>query len=428
MFENELVVIGVHAGKYPAERRTEDIRSACARLGVEHPVVNDRQFRVWRAYAVEAWPTVVLVAPDGRIAAVRAGEFDVTDMAAAIRSVLADTGDELDTTPRDFGTDPLALPEPAGTLRFPGRLLLDGERLFVSDTGHDRVLECRLASPAGAAPRADVVRVFGSGRRGLVDGAAEDAAFHEPQGLALLGGALYVADRGNHAVRSIDLDAGTVRTVAGTGQLGRSGVTAGDALRTDLRSPWDVAVDDGELAIAMAGTHQLWRLDVERGHLSLLAGSGREDIVDGPAPVAALAQPMGLASSGAGLAFCDAESSSVRLLETGASVRTLVGTGLFDFGDRDGTGDEALLQHAEALAWDGPTLVVSDTYNRKLRRVDPATRACVTMPGDAGGGEALAHPGGVAADGDRYLVADTDNHRVAVVDRATGDVTALEVG
>jgi hypothetical protein len=246
--------------------------------------------------------------------------------------------------------------------------------------------------------------------------------------MALLGGALHVADRGNHAVRSIGLASGAVTTAAGTGELGRYGIDAGDALKTDLRSPWDLVTSDGMLAIAMAGTHQLWRLDVQRGRMQPIAGSGREDIVDGPAQGAALAQPMGLAASGAGLAFCDAESSSVRLLEAGATVRSLVGTGLFDHGDRDGTGDDVLLQHAEALAWDGATLVVSDTYNGKLKRVDPTSRACVTLPGDAGDGETLSHPGGIAVEGDRYLVADTDNHRIAVVDRATGSITTLEIG
>jgi DNA-binding beta-propeller fold protein YncE len=429
MFENELVVVGVHAGKYPAERVTERIRSACARLGVVHPVVNDRQFRVWRSYAVEAWPTVVLVTPDGRVAGTHAGEFETEEMAKAVRAVIESAAGTIDTSPRSFGADPLALSEPTGTLRFPGRVLLHGDRLFESDTGHRRVLECRIAGSGLQGMRAHVTRAFGSGVAGFADGSALSAALREPQGLALLGDALLVADRANHAVREIDLASGGVRTVAGMGAQARGAVGRGHARETALRSPWDVAPYDGSLAVAMAGSHQLYVLDLARDQLAPLAGTGAEDIMDGPAGSALLAQPMGLAASpGRPLAFCDAESSSARLLEGdgSASVRTLVGTGLFDFGDRDGAADEALLQHAEALAWDGETLIVADTYNDKLRRVDPASRRCDALPGAAGSGDVFAHPAGVTVDCGRCLVADTENHRIAVVDTATGEVATLE--
>jgi hypothetical protein len=429
LFERELVVIGVHAGKYPAERVTASIRSACARLDVTHPVVNDRQFRVWRSYGVEAWPTVVLVGPDGRIAGQHAGEFDTRDMAAEIRRLIAAAGAALDTRPRSFGTDPHALSEPAGPLRFPGRLLLDGTRLFVSDTGHHRVLECRLTGAGVRGSRAEVVRVFGSGTAGFSDGDQGTAAFHEPQGLTLRGSDLFVADRANHAIRAVDLETGGVRTVAGTGALAQGRLVEGAARSSALRSPWDVAVHGRAIAVAMAGAHELWLLDAEHDRLEPLAGTGGEDIVDGPAQRALLAQPMGLAASGGRIAFCDAESSSVRLLDgdPAPEVRTLVGTGLFDFGDVDGVGDIARLQHAEALAWDGKTLLVADTYNDKVRRVDPATRACTSLPGEAGSGVAFAHPAGVAADGGSYFVADTENHRIAVADPLTGETGTLEI-
>jgi hypothetical protein len=180
----------------------------------------------------------------------------------------------------------------------------------------------------------------------------------------------------------------------------------------------------------MAGAHQLWALDPAADLVAPLAGTGAEELADGPADEALLAQPMGLADSTGPLAFCDAESSSVRLLADGAAPRvsTLVGTGLFDFGDRDGAGDEALLQHAEALAWDGGTLLVADTYNDKLRRVDPASRSCVSLPGDAGAGGAFAHPSGLAVGRGQYFVADTENHRVVVVDPTTGDTSPLDIG
>src|SRR5450759_892653 len=129
-FAEVLVVVGVHAGKFPAERATRRIRSACGRLGVDHPVVNDRQFRIWRSYGVQAWPTIAIVSPDGYVVTVRPGESDVEELAGVI-SRLADahrlTGD-LDTAPRDFGSDPLGAPADDGAgspLRFPGRVLAE---------------------------------------------------------------------------------------------------------------------------------------------------------------------------------------------------------------------------------------------------------------------------------------------------------------
>jgi DNA-binding beta-propeller fold protein YncE len=436
-FSSELVVIGVHAGKYPAERVTEHIRSACGRLDVRHPVVNDRQFRIWREYAVEAWPTVVVVSPDGYVIGRHAGEFAVEEMAGVIAQAVA-TADEkglLDRTPFEAGADPRALPEPPGPLRYPGRLMVDGDRLYVSDSGHHRVLELRLPGGVDARDGAGHVvavleRAFGGGSPGLADGTLEHAAFNEPQGLALDGGTLWVADRRNHAVRSIRLSDGEVRTVAGTGDLGFRAIGQGPALETSLRSPWDLTLAGGLLYVAMAGSHQIWRLDPARGTLALHAGSGGEAIVDGPGASALLAQPMGIAASGGTLAFCDAESSAVRTCGTDerALVRTVVGTGLFDFGDRDGTGETALLQHAESLAWLGDGLVVADTYNDKLKLVDPVTRACSAFPGPAGSGEEFHHPAGVATGGGRVWVADTGAHRIVVVDPETGAVSELAIG
>jgi hypothetical protein len=256
----------------------------------------------------------------------------------------------------------------------------------------------------------------------------KEARFREPQGLALAGDMLIVADRGNHAIRMVDLATGRVATMAGTGRLGEGSVTAGDPLATDLRSPWDVLLHDYGLFIAMAGSHQIWRLDLREGRIAPHAGSGREDIVDGIAQAAALAQPMALATDGERLFFADAETSSVRVtsFEPGADVTTLVGTGLFEFGDRDGVGDEVRLQHAAGLAW-GPgnhRLWIADTYNHKLKTLDPATRRVEAVEPFE---ETLAEPMGLATAGHYMLVADTNNHRILRVDQIDKRVVELEV-
>jgi len=430
-FPGVLAVVGVHAGKYSAERKTDRIASACERLRVKHPVVNDRQLRIWRSYAVQAWPTIAIVTPDGHLLTVRSGEFPAEELIGILERAVAaydaeglvDRGSPLPTASHPKSTDT--------TLRFPSRVLARGDRLYVSDSGHDRVLELRLLRHGSTdVPLGMIERSWGCGEPGLINGTLEHSAFCMPMGLIAHGDTLYVADRGNHAVRAIGLADSSVTTIAGTGALAPRGVRAGSAASTALRSPWGLTLWAESLVISMAGSHQLWRLSLGAGAtLSLFAGAGGEALVDGPAAAALLAQPMGVTASGDALYFADAESSSVRRLVPGppAEVDTLVGTGLFDFGDKDGSGDDAELQHAEDVAWSGGALIVADTYNDKLKRLDPVSRECRALPGEAGSGHALRSPGGVAARYGQIWVADTDAHRIAMVDALTGDVSELEI-
>lgn len=418
-YPNEIAVVGVHSGKFIAERVTERIRDASLRLGATHPVVNDRQFRTWRAYAVSAWPTLAAIDPRGHVVGMHAGEFDVEQLVPFVERVLSDARADGSLQPRRQHPQPDAPTNGPGTLRYPGKVAVAGEMLAIADSGNHRVVIAQL--DAGGA-RARITRVIG-GTRGLRDGT--DPQFDEPQGLALDDGALYVCDARNHALRAIDVRSGFTRTVAGTGAQRRYGDHADSRA---LSSPWDVAVHRGgtetRLLVAMAGTHQLWSVRPTGEDLRRVAGSGAEELHDGAAAQAALAQPMGIAIHGDLAWFADAESSAIRSLslDAAAKVRTAVGTGLFDFGDRDGIGDEALLQHPQgvALADDGRVLV-ADSYNDSLRWLDPRTRQITTWV------RGLAEPGGIALTTGRVYVADTNAHRIAVVDRQTAAVTSLEL-
>ncbi|MDH4140618.1 MAG: alkyl hydroperoxide reductase, partial [Coriobacteriia bacterium] len=389
-------------------------RRACDRLGVTHPVVNDRAYRIWRAYDVGAWPTIALIDPDGYLVGTQSGEFDVEDLAQAIERLLAERPAERAMGEPFFaGADADSLPAPEGPLRYPSRVVANSDTLWVSDTGNRRVVE--VALDGGRAGH--VTRAF-SGSSGV--------RFVEPQGLARVGSLLYVADRGGHSVWRIDLETGSCERVAGTGRLGRGLLTEGPA-DTDLRSPWGLAARGEDLLVAIAGSHQIWRLDPERGVLIPAAGNGAEEILDGRAATAALAQPTGLALADSLAYFADCESSAVRRLDMSASVvNTIVGSGLFDFGDRDGRGEDVRLQHCLDLALVGQEIVVADTYNDKLKVVEPVTRECAAYAGDAGSGDSLCEPGGVFASGSQLLVADTGNHRIAIVD-AKGRVEHIEI-
>jgi hypothetical protein len=415
-FGDAIAVVGVHSGKFTTERVTPRIRDASIRLGATHPVLNDRQFRVWRSYAVRAWPTLVAIDPAGAVVGMSAGEFTAGAVAPFVERVLAAA-----RAAGTLRTDPLRHePEPPtiepGQLAFPGKIALHGGRIAIADTGHHRVLVGQLAGD-GLSMR--IERVVGSGAAGFDDGDAP--TFHSPQGLVFADDTLYVADAGNHAVRAIALASGTARTIAGTGAQLR---TARDRAAGALSSPWDLALVGDALHVAMAGVHQIWSVDPRGGAAEPWAGSGAEELHDGPPLEAALAQPMGLAIAGDRLLVADAESSAVRTIGLGAreQVRTVVGTGLFDFGDVDGTGDRARLQHPQALAVapDGRVLVC-DSYNDSLRWLDLAERRVTTWV------RGLHEPAGVALGERAAYVADTNAHRVVVVDLATGSQRPLEI-
>ena len=320
---------------------------------------------------------------------------------------------------------------PTTALSFPGKVLADaaGDRLFISDSNHNRILITYLDG---------VVReIIGSSAVGLDDGDFAVATFSHPQGMALAGEVLYVADTENHALRRVDLAAGTVETVAGTGNQGYTREGRGPGRSIALSSPWDLVYHDGALYIAMAGTHQLWSMAFADGTIGTYAGSGQESLIDGPLASAALAQPSGITTDGDQLYFADSETSSVRAadLDPMGRVRTIVGLDLFMFGDVDGSEDNVRLQHPIGITWFDGTLDVADTYNHKIKRVLPATRSAFTLLGtgepghrDGPGRQArFDEPSGLSIANGRLYIADTNNHCVRVADLDTGEVSTLEL-
>ncbi|GHH70562.1 hypothetical protein GCM10018793_04800 [Streptomyces sulfonofaciens] len=396
-----VVIVGVHSPKFVHEAEHEAVVDAVERYGVEHPVLDDPELATWKQYAVRAWPTLVVIDPEGYVVAQHAGEGH----AHAIERLVARLEEEHEAkgTLRR-GEGPYVPPEPVAThLRFPGKaLLLPSGNLLVSDTTRHQLVEL-------AADGESVVRRIGSGQRTFLDGPAEVAGFSEPQGLALLDeGSVVVADTVNHALRRVDLATGAVTTLAGTGrQWWQGSPTSGPAREVALSSPWDVALFGGRVWIAMAGVHQLWAYDPAEGTVAVAAGTTNEGLVDGPGAQAWFAQPSGLAAAGDRLWVADSETSALRWVDTEGAVHTAVGTGLFDFGHRDGPAGQALLQHPLGVtALPDGSVAVSDTYNHALRRYDPATGEVSTLATD------LREPSGAVVDGDDIVVVESARHRL----------------
>ena len=392
-FADVLTVIGVHSPKFPHEHDHAAVRAAVARHRIEHPVLDDPAMTTWSAYAVSAWPTLVLIDAEGRVAMTVSGEGHAVALAAAIEELVAEADGA--GTLRRGALELDGEPQGTGELAFPGKLAIEdgattAPRLAIADTGHDRVLVCTLGG--------EVLQEL--------DG------LYQPQGVRFdsVGetAALLVCETGADRVWRIPLDGRSRR----------------ELITDRLRSPWDVVRWHGHLVVAEAGRHRLWAVD-RAGELQVLAGTGAEALVDGPGLEAVLAQPSGLAVTSEGdLAFVDAEASALRIVAASSfEVSTLAGAGLFTWGAEDGDGERARLQHPLGVALGrGGALFVADTFNNRIRVWRGSHLWTVPVDG-------LSEPGGVAVlpDG-RLLVADSGNHRVVMVDPVRAQVRMLDVG
>ncbi len=396
-------------------------------------MINDANQALWGRYGVESWPTLVLIDPNGNYLGSASGEGHREQLDRVIGELVAKHKKDGDLDTRPFIVRPESEKPHDSPLDFPGKITADapGRRLFISDTGNNRIVVTDL--------KGKHIETIGNGQPGMVDGTFDKAQFNRPQGTYLKGETLFVADTESHAIRSVDLKARTVTTIAGTGEQSYKKPKEAPAKSTGLSSPWDIAPFPGNeaLAIAMAGDHQIWKLDLPTMTIGVYAGTAREFIGDGPAPDASFAQPSGLATDGKHLFVADSEGSCVRsiVMGPGHKVTTLVGGHdfegvLFNFGDVDGRAAEAKFQHCLGVAFAEGKLYIADTYNNKIKVCDPNTRVVQTFLGtrDSGSADSPAQfyePGGLSASAATLFIADTNNHAIRAVDLKTSKVRTL---
>ncbi|VXC31425.1 AhpC/TSA family protein [Arthrobacter sp. 9AX] len=441
-YSDVLVTVGVHSPKFEHEADPVALAAAVERYEIHHPVLDDPELETWKAYTARAWPTLVVIDPEGYIVAHLSGEGHADGLAVLIPELIAEH-EAKGTLHR--GSGPYVAPEPSsGTLRFPGKALFlpagrgsaevqetsDGGTAagaaasgsasgptsngaathgswLVTDTGHHRLVEL-------ATDFKTVLATYGSGVRGYSDGpSAGDTAtaqFNEPQGLVLLpedvaakvGYDVVIADSVNHRLRGLSLTDGKALTVAGNGvqrlletgparvdedAVGFTGLLGGHPLEVSLSSPWDLVWSRklNAVVVAMAGTHQIFSFDPVSGAVAIVAGNGLEGLLNGAAHEAWFAQPSGVAEDAEGnIWVADSETSALRKLvvdDDGAvTVESAVGKGLFDFGFRDGAAADARLQHPLGVTVlpDG-SVAIADTYNGAVRRYDPSNGTVSTL-------------------------------------------------
>ncbi len=426
-YANELVVIGVHSAKFTNEGDSENICQAILRYEIEHPVVNDREFRIWRKYGARSWPTLVLIDPEGFVVGGVSGEghYDLLDR--VIGEIVHGFRAQGKFREESFTFALERERSTNGNLSFPGKVLADpvNDRLFIADSNHNRIVISRTDG--------QVLDVAGRGDIGADDGSFALATFNHPQGMALDGIYLYIADTENHLLRRLNLEAHTVETIAGTGKQALGAYRRGPARETELSSPWDLTLINDILYIAMAGSHQVWAMNLQHQEVGPYAGSGREARIDGLLMQAALAQPSGISSDGTNLYVADSEISSIRAvsLNPQGRVSTVVGLDLFEFGDADGQGETVRLQHPLGVVCHNGVLFVADTYNHKIKEIGPGLRTSVTFigigqPGYVDGEFARFYePGGLSLGNGKMYIADTNNHAIRVADMHTKQVTTL---
>ncbi len=415
-YPGRLQPLAVHVPRFDCERDPQHALKQLRRQGVVFPIAHDGDWHAWQRFGIESWPTVLLIDAEGRLRERIVG----LDSMAELERPLAALCDALPLpSDDDLRVQREANDEPRLPLRFPSGLAATAERLYVADSGHHRILECNHAGR--------VLRQFGMGTADFIDGDPEQAAFRRPHGLALVREVLYVADTGNHALRRIHLLTGQVDTLCGNGRAGEpiEGLV-GNPRDVALNQPQAVAATNSEVHLALAGDNRLWTYGLSRGELSRRAGSGQLEVRDGSSAMAAFAQPTGLAVVQQVLYVCDAVGSAVRSVQLrNDTVQTLVGQGLWDFGDADGPRERARLQNPQAIALspDAPLLWIADSGNGSVRglRLGGGEVSTLNLP------RRLQGPAGLATSPGTLWIAETDAHAVLRFDIASGALTRLAI-
>ncbi|XP_066211498.1 NHL repeat-containing protein 2 isoform X2 [Saccopteryx leptura] len=459
-----LLIVGVHSAKFPNEKVLDNIKSAVLRYDITHPVVNDADASLWQELEVSCWPTLVILGPRGNMLFSLIGEGHKDKLFLYTSIALKYYRDRGQIRDNKIGIKLYKDSLPPSPLLFPGKVTVDhvSKRLVIADTGHHRILV--------VWKNGEIQYSIGGPNPGRKDGIFSESAFNSPQGVAIMNNIIYVADTENHLIRKIDLEAEMVSTVAGIGIQGTDKEGGAEGERQPISSPWDVVLGSSGsevqrndiLWIAMAGTHQIWALlldcgrlpkknEVKKGTCLCFAGSGNEENRNNAYPhKAGFAQPSGLSLAAeepwSCLFVADSESSAVRTvsLRDGA-VKHLVGgerdpMNLFAFGDIDGVGVGAKLQHPLGVTWDKKRnlLYVADSYNHKIKVVDPKTKNCTTLAGTGDTSNVVSssfsettfnEPGGlcIGENGQLLYVADTNNHQIKVMDLETKTVSVLPV-
>jgi len=430
-WKKELVIVGIHSPKFSAEKNLENLKQVVLRLGIEYPVISDINFTLWRLYGINFWPSFVLIDPLGKVVGFQSGE----DIFEGFDKILSGMFEEFNglglMNLNSINSKEISKP-PNTNLFFPGKLILndDGTELFIADSGHNRILRVDTKTNR-------ILDVIGNGKAGFKDGNFGVATFYNPQGLTLKEDKLYIADSENHSIRETNLKTKKVKTLAGTGKQATTFNVSGIGKNVSFNSPWDLIEHKNKIYILMRGSHQVWTLDLLNLEAEVYAGSGSENLFDGKLEETSFAQPTGITKDEIKFYITDSEASAIRSIDFKSSklVKTIIGKGLFEFGDFDNIYPQAKLQYPMGISYNNRKLYVADSFNNKIKLIDPYEKSSTTLAGTGKIGKtngklseaSFFEPCGVAAFKNKIYVADTNNHLIRLIDLDTQTVTNLEI-
>lgn len=405
--DQPLLIIGVYIRSSAASAR-----HAVLREQISFPVYHDYDSTILKKFNITACPTVCILGPQGNILHPFFGE----EWRYSLRTFIADAflfyhfGESLPS--------PTCLHPLPGELRYPMGLLWEPNRsqLIVSGTG-----SCSLLI---MADQGRSMHRIGSGKRGYAEGSFDEACFHSPVGLAWTDGKLYVADRGNHAIRTVDLDKHLIQTFAGTGREGYDLYGKKDPRYQELNAPWAIAAVQGTLYVAMAGLHQLWSFNTKSGYGEAWSGTGSQISINADHLLASSwSFPSALIPDGSDLYVVDYYTQTIRKIN--------LATGVV----------ESVIIHGLRGPMGGcwsrsrQTLFIANRQNHTVIEVDPKTGKVFQQFGSGlagfqdGQGKTASffEPCAVAVDDTREIlyVADCNNHAIRQIDLRNSEISTL---
>lgn len=436
-FGSKLTVIGVHSGMFDNGKDLSVIKKAILKNKIDYPVVNDADLKIWNNFKINAWPSLVLIDPYGKVKKTYVGVKESMNIASDVKKMISKHEYTIDRTPLPIDLERSRIAN--NVLSFPTKIEYSGKfsykshqaaAIFIANSSNNNIVVTSLLG--------EIILKIGSGQDGSDDGDFGSASFSSPHGLLYRKGKLYVADTGSHSLREVDFETGKVTTLVGLGK--RGGIIEDqthEANKVELSSPTDIEFfpDYNNIVIANSGTNQLLTYNIEKKIIDVLAGNGQEGMSDGVYPDNSLAQTSDLSSYGKNLYFLDAKSSSLRVLDHEKNVKTLIGQGIGKSGYKNGTKKNALMQHPSGLTVDDTGAYIVDSFNHAVRKYDLQSKSIKNLFGGKKRGDGVGskkkvefdEPEGIISALGKFYIVDSNNNRVLAVNRANFSSDLLDV-
>jgi sugar lactone lactonase YvrE len=292
----------------------------------------------------------------------------------------------------------------------PMGITTDGTNLYVADYGNHRIRKIVIDN--------GTVTTLAGSSSGSTDATGTSASFDNPMGITTDGTNLYVADNGNDRIRIIVIDNGTVTTLAGSSQ----GSTDATGTSASFNNPHGITTDGTNLYVADESNHRIRKIVIDNGTVTTIAGSS-QGYTDATGTSARFYRPRGITTDGTNLYVADMYNHRIRKIVIDSGTVTTI-AGQSDNGSADGIGTAASFWNPYQITTDGTNLYVVDGWNNTIRKIVISTGVVTTLAGTGSAGSAngtgtsasFRAPRAITTDGNNLYVADGTNHRIRKIE------------